>query len=420
MNGISVLWEKLTSAGIENDFDIELKTHVKVLNSLAVLCGLFAAFNLVWALYEQLQLLALLDLVALISMLLVNYLNYSKKYFFARFTFFAAITALIVFIDATMNVGVYFYFFPLTVFAAYLFRNRIILLAYFLLLLVAYLFLETNAINHPHTVYNPSIEWMSSMKNLTISLILTFLAVLVFRKLSQNNREEILEVNELLRKTSIDSEEKARFAELLLQEMNHRMKNNLQLISSLLNIHASQLDDKQAKEAVRNARMRISSISLIHKQLYKDKLVSTIDLADYVENLVPFIKESLALDNDDINIDVSAEPIDMPMEDAVSVGLIINEALTNSIRHGVKDLDRKEIKLEVKLTKANEIEIMVKDNGRGIQRMNDEKNTGFGSELIGTLVANFNGKTVIDDKLNQLTIYLKYKSSGFNPGENAK
>jgi len=413
-------WQKLITVGVQEDFDPELKTHIKTLNALAITCGVFSIVNIIWAYVAHLQLLALLDLISLISMGLIVVLNFTRNYVFARFTFFTAITALIFFIDSSMKVGVYFYFFPLIVFAAYLFQNRIMLFIYFVFLLVIYLLIESNIFEHVHINIYTSIEWMSTMKNLTLSFILTFLAVLIFRHQTKHNRNEIIEANERLKKSGTDAAEKAKFAELLLQEMNHRMKNNLQLISSLLNIHATQLDDKQAKEAVLNARMRISSISLIHKPLYKDKLVSTIDLADYVKNLVPFIKESLTYNIDDIHFDVKAEKIEMPMEEAVSVGLIINEALTNSIRHGVKDIENKEIKLEVKRTTDDNVQIVVRDNGVGIQRMKEKENAGFGYELINTLVGNFNGRTVIDDKINQLTIYLNYKSSGFNPPEKTK
>ncbi len=196
---------------------------------------------------------------------------------------------------------------------------------------------------------------------------------------------------------------------LLLKEMNHRVKNNLQLISSLLNIHAAQLENKAAKEAVLNAKRRISSIALIHRQLYKDSHASTVDIAEYIDDLVPFIKESLLTKEDGVVIKVDADKFQLSIEDAVSIGLMINETLTNSIRHGFKKVQHKEVSLTVKKSNKNIIQIVVKDSGSGIQKMISEKNSGFGYELIKMLASNYDGKIIVDDRINMITIDLHYK-----------
>jgi two-component sensor histidine kinase len=243
-----------------------------------------------------------------------------------------------------------------------------------------------------------------------IALLFCIISINIFVKQYEMNRHEVLIVNDMLEESVKMAKEKAAYAELLLREMNHRVKNNLQLISSLLNIQAQKVNSNIAKKALGDAKNRVHSIALIHERLYLDPDIQSVDVTDYLDSLIQNIKSSLPLGvTGSLNVESHSDHYRLPFRDAVSVGLILNEMITNAILHGLKNIADKEIRVEVLGRDEGRLRLNVKDNGMNLEKAMDPKNRGFGMELIETLAGNYNGKVFVNKKMNMLVVELQFE-----------
>lgn len=190
----------------------------------------------------------------------------------------------------------------------------------------------------------------------------------------QKNIEKILkeEVDKKTEDLTNALEEK----ELLLKELHHRIKNNLQMISSLLRLQNITVDDKKAKEVLQSAQNRIKAIGFLHELLYKQDNISYINTNDYFKLLV---NELLKTSNKKINVTYKIL-YDIPLKDIIYCGLLINELISNCLKHAFN----KEGKINISLDKKDSFYILViKDNGKGLQ---EKKKNTLGLSLIDTLV----------------------------------
>ncbi len=400
--------KRVLNLGVEDDQEFDQFHRVKILNGFALIIIIFVLFNAYWGIAVHDVRIIAANYFSFISMLFVLFLNSRKKYKFARTLFFLTLAIHIVAAQVILDTGTKYFLFPLFIAAAFIIENKFFLSLYFILLLFLFVLAEGNYLTGFAIETKPEINQTITIVDGIIAFILSIVFISLFRKQYIRNRSLIISQNQLLKETAEVSREHAELASLLLSEMNHRVKNNLQLISSLLNIQANQMEDRTAKNAIQDSIQRISSIALIHRQLYKykSKQSAKIDMAEYIKELIPFIKKSLIADENGIEIRMNVQNIVLPVEEAVSVGLILNETITNSIKHGLKDQKNKVIKLDVRKNRNDKIRIVVSDSGSGIQRMTDGKNVGFGYELINALVSNYEGSMVIDEEKNKITIEL--------------
>ena len=186
--------------------------------------------------------------------------------------------------------------------------------------------------------------------------------------------------------------------EILLREIHHRVKNNLQVIGSLLNIQARRVTDKNAQDVLRESQGRVRSMALIHENLYQSESLALIDFGDYARRLVPQLCQAYAVH--DVELDIRLDNVALTIESAIPCGLIINELVTNSLRHAFADsTDNDKKKLFVSLTsdESREYTLTLGDNGKGIPPDIDlEHTTTLGMQLIHTLVRQLNGRLTID------------------------
>ncbi|WP_452226632.1 histidine kinase dimerization/phosphoacceptor domain -containing protein [Lacinutrix cladophorae] len=197
--------------------------------------------------------------------------------------------------------------------------------------------------------------------------------------------------------------------ELLLHETHHRVKNNLQMISSLLNLQSKYVNDEKAFEVLQNGRNRVQSMAILHKNLYAGKDLTLVNIQEYFEELVNSILNSYKKAEKEIQVTIQAKEIDMEIESVVPIGLIVNELITNSLKHAFEgEIDAKpEIKI-VMNEYANTYELSVKDNGVGInEAITLEKSTEtFGQRLIKSFVQKLKATLKIDNK-NGTEVVLK-------------
>lgn len=184
--------------------------------------------------------------------------------------------------------------------------------------------------------------------------------------------------------------------EWLLKEVHHRVKNNLQIITSLLNSQSKYLNDEVALNAITESQHRVRAMSMIHQKLYAVDNKTTIYMSDYLQELISYLKESFNTGNQILfYIDVS--PIAIDLNYAVSVGLIVNEAITNAIKYAFPYAGDNKISVHLKNIDGNKtICLSIIDNGTGLPvDYNIDQSASFGMVLIKGMVEDLNGELQI-------------------------
>ena len=179
--------------------------------------------------------------------------------------------------------------------------------------------------------------------------------------------------------------------EVLLKEIHHRVKNNLQVISSLLNLQSRYIEDEATLTIFRESKNRIRSMALIHEKLYRSADIASINFKDYVKNLTMDLRHSYGLDGSNCaTLNLEVEELYLSIDSAVPCGLVINELVSNAFKYAFKDFqceDKPEIRISMEKDEDGRIELKIADNGKGIPPDIDIRNTSsLGLRLATILV----------------------------------
>ena len=213
--------------------------------------------------------------------------------------------------------------------------------------------------------------------------LLTLLLVLLFVTYNNNRKKNALLLEQNLEK------------EFLLKEIHHRVKNNLGIVSSLLDLQSAEMHDPKVVEAIHESQNRVYSMSMIHQKLYQGKNLSAIEMKDYFLELSDHILDSFGLKNR-VEFGFNMEEIELDVDTAIPLGLIVNELITNALKHAFPKDRKGRIDLYFRKTGDRTIRLEVADNGIGIHKIvqNKEKSSGFGTKLIGLLIQQLDAKMV--------------------------
>ena len=185
--------------------------------------------------------------------------------------------------------------------------------------------------------------------------------------------------------------------EILLNEVHHRVKNNLQLVSSLLNIQSSYISDPYALAKFRESQNRVNSMALIHEKLYTSKDFSKIDFADYMNSIAHYLSAVYNISPERVSVVIDVKPDSgfLPLDTALPCGLIINEMMSNSFKYAFPDNKKGKISFSMTQKKAkhvNEYQLVFRDNGKGLpKKMDITKTESLGMQLISTLTDQIDG-----------------------------
>ena len=184
--------------------------------------------------------------------------------------------------------------------------------------------------------------------------------------------------------------------EFLLKEIHHRVKNNLGIVSSLLDLQAAKMKDPAAIEAIEDSRNRVYSMSMIHQKLYLGKNLSSIEMKDYFINLSKHIIDSYGV-NELIEFDYELDEVQLDVDSAIPLGLIVNELLTNSFKHAFPNSKQGIVKIVFQRMENKRFLLEIIDNGIGINDTdkNNDQSTGFGTLLIDLLVKQLDGSMTV-------------------------
>ncbi len=184
--------------------------------------------------------------------------------------------------------------------------------------------------------------------------------------------------------------------EVLLKEIHHRIKNNLQIISSLLNLQLNYLNNEEIIGMLQSSQSRIRSMALIHEKLYKTKELSSINFGDYIKDLTTYLFKTYRNKTGSLRLELDLSEVKLDINLSISLGLILNELVTNSLRHAFPG--NKPGKLNICLREDDsELLLIVADNGVGLPEDFDIKKTNsLGLELVDSLVDQHKGKLEIN------------------------
>jgi len=205
--------------------------------------------------------------------------------------------------------------------------------------------------------------------------------------------EDITERKKAEQRIENDLKEKV----LLLKEIHHRVKNNLQIICSLLNLQSYKVEDAEAKTAFQYSKSRIYSMALVHEQLYRSNNFSNIQIEPYVDQLIRELEKAYHISSR-IQISQNIDKITMGIDEAIPCGLILNELITNAMKHAFPDRKQGNIHIELKKQKDKTI-IHVQDDGIGLPDTFDYETTrSLGLHMVQVLIKQLNGEWTVTKK----------------------
>lgn len=177
--------------------------------------------------------------------------------------------------------------------------------------------------------------------------------------------------------------------EVLLKEIHHRVKNNMQVISSMLKLQSGYIEDEKYLQIFKESQQRIITMSLIHEKLYQSKDMAGIDFKEYTKDLANGIFQSYGINMNRIKLIINVKDIYLSVDDAIPCGLIINELISNSLKHAFPDNRNGEIKVDIQSSNENDINLSVSDNGAGIpDNLDFRKTRSLGLHLVTILAEN--------------------------------
>ena len=259
---------------------------------------------------------------------------------------------------------------------------------------------EKKLIQAKHDIEEGILNERIKMFKIILFLVLFILALFIFGAYQLRNRNRrIANQNKLI---SQSLEEK----NLLLKEIHHRVKNNLQMVSSLLALQGHSVNGEDAKAALREGNSRIKSMALIHQNLYHQANPYDINAKEYLETLIHEIDTSY--NNQNITITYEIDEVLLDIDTVVPLGLITNEIITNSLKHAFPNMDKGLIQIAFQKSK-DQCQLRIKDNGIGVKELNQANS--FGMTLIRLLTQQLKGELEIHSGGGTLTkVNFTYRS----------
>ena len=202
--------------------------------------------------------------------------------------------------------------------------------------------------------------------------------------------------------------------EILLREVHHRVKNNMQIIVSLLNLQSNTIKNREMKDIFKESQNRVRSMSMIHEEVYQSDDLAKIDFQSYIKHFIKSLSQTYSTGLNNVGWMGDIDEVKLNIETSIPCGLILNELLSNSLKHAFKD--GKDGKIWVKLKEEHdEIRLEVTDNGTGLpDDFQLEKTSTLGLELVKNLVKQLNGKIEVKNENGTSFIItfkeLKYKA----------
>lgn len=216
-------------------------------------------------------------------------------------------------------------------------------------------------------------------------------------KTAEEHNAQLLQEMEIRKNTERKLRQTLYEKKILFKELHHRVKNNMQIISSILNLQLNTIDDPNVAKLFSESQDRIKSMSLVHENIYKTKNVDKISFNDYIKTLVSNLFQSYTI-NSSINFRHKIEDIYLSIDIGLPCGLIINEIVSNSLKYAFKNKVEGEVFISFKKLKNNSLQLIVSDNGVGVDDdLCIEESDTLGLQIVSALVNQIDGEIKIDN-----------------------
>ena len=198
------------------------------------------------------------------------------------------------------------------------------------------------------------------------------------------------------KKAEGEIEQSLREKEVLLREINHRVKNNIQVISSLLALQSRHSRDEHTVQMFKDSQGRVDSIALVHEKLYQSQDLANIDFADYVRSLADALFNAYMVNSSILTLEINAEDVALDVNTAIPCGLIVNELVSNCLKHAFPNGRQGTIRIELHSHKDDKLTLIVSDNGIGFPAPDFTNAQTLGLQLVATLVRQLRGTIELD------------------------
>jgi two-component sensor histidine kinase len=184
--------------------------------------------------------------------------------------------------------------------------------------------------------------------------------------------------------------------EVMMKELHHRVKNNLQIVSSLLSLQSYRLKDEESIAAIRESQQRVQAMSFIHQRLYKTDELTTVNVREYITDLSESLLASYGYARDQFDLQIVVENELLDVDKALPIGLIVNEIVTNAFKYAYKNVAHPSLHISC-TEQGNDINLTIKDNGAGLDETKWKQTGGsFGKQLVTTLCRQLRAKQSLD------------------------
>lgn len=411
--GISNLYELVIGLGVSDSSNPHQSSRIRAINflSLGWIPPLFAsAAFCINTPHWHYGLLMFMTITMLFLVLVFNSFGNLK---FATIVYILVLNFNILLVNVLFefNYGSYLFLFPLFASISFLHplpRYRSMLTIVFTTMIVVhtisyflvYAYPSKELVIHPSSLF--------TRLNYIFSFALTLIMVLKYNILQSQQKIELddrIEVNEQQKQLL---EETLKDRNILLSEIHHRTKNNLAIVSSMLNLQRHQVDNEQLKAILMDCSNRVHSMATVHQKLYEKGNFTKIDLKDYLEDLIRDLQSTIFPDDKKIQLLVEIDSFQLTSDKAIPCALILNELITNSVKHAFKD---KGGKLEIRIRKiVSQILVMIHDNGPGFDYDPKKNYVSLGMTLIEALTEQLEGHFEYNTK-DGTTFTLTFKVS---------
>jgi len=323
-------------------------------------------------------------------------LNHKKLYRFSAYLFVISMNLCLLYISVyyDSSTGSYLYYFPIIFCIALLHnpnKSRARDILFFSIIALSFFssrFLSLSSFGRASL----SAVQNQIMFNYNINLcaILTIVLVYLVIKLINKQYKELTEVLKTVQNDQVIIKNSLKEKEVLLAEVQHRVKNNLAIIIGLFNLQKDSSNNEEVKQSINEAKNRVLSIAMVHERLYKKEDLSKINLKYYISELTKEVIRSHPL-GDKVTLIEELENIDADITKAVPIGLVVNEVITNSLKHAFTDLSSKPVIKIMLTTHFDLISIKMQDNGKGFPDIKNRNEKSLGLTLIESLAQQIDG-----------------------------
>ncbi len=400
-----MIFDSLINLGVKSEMEFYQKREARIVNLFAsiMLFGLLIGVSTVFFISGDYVLSTVLFTAASAIAILIS--NYKSQYNFATYLFVITVVVSIFVLNQQYDdmVGNYLYYFPV-IFCVALLHNplksntrTIILFSFVLLSFLCSRFIHIPSLKNGTVSPTDNIALLTynCILAFTITLILVYLVV----KLINRQNDEALGLLRKEKEAQIIIKQSLKEKVVLLAEIQHRVKNNLAIITGLLNLQTEKAPCEVSKQLMIDSKNRVMSIAMVHERLYKKSDLSKIDLKLYISELVKEIALSFPSKTPQVVILEDLTLIDTEITKAVPIGLIINEAITNSLKHAFDNsITDPIINIKTELI-FDKIQIIISDNGIGFNEQTKKNESSLGLSLIESLADQIDAKVSFTNDL---------------------